>query len=251
MIKFFRKIRQKLLVENRFNKYLLYAIGEIVLVVIGILIALQINNWNQANKDKAFELKMLNEISKALQSDVSYLREHLIGYRTKESEKSIHYFEKALKKEKVYKDSLEYYFGWVNLGIVLKINEGPYQGLKSIGLDKVSNDSVRNKIQYLYDFLIPRNIDLIDLVEIKYTKKQNPLQESLLGETYYIIKNDSVKYKTKFHKDKFWETSKFIEFLYLGKNRYSYRRNALLNFANDLEGYKIIIDKEIKRLKYD
>ena len=47
MINFFRKIRQKLLTENKFSKYLLYAIGEIVLVVIGILIALQINNWNQ------------------------------------------------------------------------------------------------------------------------------------------------------------------------------------------------------------
>src|SRR5210317_1401641 len=46
MIKFFRKIRQKLLMENKTSKYLKYAIGEIILVVIGILIALQINNWN-------------------------------------------------------------------------------------------------------------------------------------------------------------------------------------------------------------
>lgn len=46
MVKFFRKIRQQLLTENKFSKYLLYAIGEIILVVIGILIALQINNWN-------------------------------------------------------------------------------------------------------------------------------------------------------------------------------------------------------------
>ncbi len=46
MIKFFREIRQRLLTENKFSKYLLYAIGEIILVVIGILIALQINNWN-------------------------------------------------------------------------------------------------------------------------------------------------------------------------------------------------------------
>ncbi|RNC87986.1 MAG: hypothetical protein ED556_02005 [Winogradskyella sp.] len=50
MIKFFRRIRQKLVVENRFSKYLIYALGEIVLVVIGILIALQINNWNENNK---------------------------------------------------------------------------------------------------------------------------------------------------------------------------------------------------------
>ena len=46
MIKFFRKIRQRLLTENKFSKYLLYAIGEIILVVVGILIALKINNWN-------------------------------------------------------------------------------------------------------------------------------------------------------------------------------------------------------------
>ena len=47
MIKFFRKIRQRLLSENKFSKYLFYAIGEIVLVVIGILIALQVNNKNE------------------------------------------------------------------------------------------------------------------------------------------------------------------------------------------------------------
>jgi len=50
MIKFFRKIRQQLLTENKFSKYLLYAIGEIVLVVIGILIALQIDNANEIKK---------------------------------------------------------------------------------------------------------------------------------------------------------------------------------------------------------
>jgi len=50
-MKIFRKIRQKFLVENKFRNYFIYAIGEIVLVVIGILIALQINNWNQAKED--------------------------------------------------------------------------------------------------------------------------------------------------------------------------------------------------------
>ncbi len=56
MIKFFRKIRQKLLAENKFSKYLIYAIGEIFLVVIGILIALSINNWNQ-NKNEQNKIK--------------------------------------------------------------------------------------------------------------------------------------------------------------------------------------------------
>ena len=52
MIAFFRKIRQRLLSENRFTKYLLYALGEIILVVIGILIALGISNWNESKKNR-------------------------------------------------------------------------------------------------------------------------------------------------------------------------------------------------------
>lgn len=68
MIKFFRKIRQKLLVENRFNKYMLYAIGEIVLVVIGILIALQINNWNE----QATEKSKINNYYKKISDEIDF-----------------------------------------------------------------------------------------------------------------------------------------------------------------------------------
>ena len=62
MIKIFRKIRQKMLIQNKFSKYALYAIGEIVLVVIGILIALQINNNNELSKARTKELNYLNNI---------------------------------------------------------------------------------------------------------------------------------------------------------------------------------------------
>jgi hypothetical protein len=58
MIKFFRKIRQNLVMQDKTSKYFKYAIGEITLVVIGILIALQINNWNENNNKK----KQLNNI---------------------------------------------------------------------------------------------------------------------------------------------------------------------------------------------
>jgi len=66
MIKFFRKIRQRLLSENKFNKYLVYAIGEIILVVIGILIALQINNANENAKENKVLKGYLQNISKNL-----------------------------------------------------------------------------------------------------------------------------------------------------------------------------------------
>ena len=50
MIKYFRKIRQKLLSDNLFRKYLLYAIGEIILLIVGILVALSTNTWNLNNR---------------------------------------------------------------------------------------------------------------------------------------------------------------------------------------------------------
>ncbi|MCJ7467209.1 MAG: DUF6090 family protein [Maribacter sp.] len=66
MIKFFRKIRQRLLTENKFSKYLIYAIGEIILVVVGILIALSVNNWNEkrksVNKGKEYFRLVYNDL---------------------------------------------------------------------------------------------------------------------------------------------------------------------------------------------
>ena len=69
MIKFFRKIRKKLLQQNKVGSYLKYAIGEILLVVIGILIALQINNANEAYKAKQSERVVLNNLVKDLRAD--------------------------------------------------------------------------------------------------------------------------------------------------------------------------------------
>jgi hypothetical protein len=74
MIKLFRNIRKNLLMENKTSKYLKYAIGEIILVVIGILIALQINNWNEKRKDKAQMRTNINSIKEELKSDVIEFR---------------------------------------------------------------------------------------------------------------------------------------------------------------------------------
>ena len=73
MIKFFRKIRQRLLSENKFSKYLIYAVGEIVLVVIGILIALQINNWNENRKAEINQLKYLNLLKQEALNNIQNL----------------------------------------------------------------------------------------------------------------------------------------------------------------------------------
>lgn len=72
MIKFFRKIRQQLVKENRLSKYFLYAFGEMVLVVVGILIALQIDNWNENRKLEVKTQNYYKQILEDLQKDKTF-----------------------------------------------------------------------------------------------------------------------------------------------------------------------------------
>ncbi len=101
MIKFFRKIRQKLLSENKFSEYLIYAIGEIVLVVIGILIALQINNWNQNRLNEDLEslyyerlLDDVREEEQILEATINYSKQ--VSFHAK---KAIAVFENSIDAE--------------------------------------------------------------------------------------------------------------------------------------------------------
>ncbi|MCK0178013.1 DUF6090 family protein [Flavobacteriaceae bacterium S0862] len=81
MIKLFRKIRQKLLAKNSFSKYLLYAIGEIVLVMFGILLALQVNNANEERKNRALESAYLSDIHQDFLENKSQFEERLQYFR--------------------------------------------------------------------------------------------------------------------------------------------------------------------------
>ncbi len=103
MIKFFRKIRQQMLTENKFSKYLLYAIGEIILVVIGILIALQINTWNEGRKLANQETLYLNRLLSDNQQDIISFSKSIKDLE--KGNKSIELFSEAFKN-KIISDSL-------------------------------------------------------------------------------------------------------------------------------------------------
>lgn len=97
MIKFFSKIRQSLLSEGKTRKYFKYAIGEIILVVFGILIALQINNWNESDNLAKKEVSMLINLRNDLVSDLINLKheDSLFAIREVNSAKGLELFYKA------------------------------------------------------------------------------------------------------------------------------------------------------------
>ena len=154
MITFFRKIRWRLAQDNKFLQYSRYAIGEIVLVVIGILIALYINNWNQSLNDRKFEKEMLMEVSNSLRSDQGYLE--MIERRNTAKEKGIQDMLQMIESGKTFPDSvLLNTYNQVTLRNSFAYNTGGYESIKSVGLDKISNEKVRAGLIELYESSLP------------------------------------------------------------------------------------------------
>lgn len=145
MFKFFRAVRLKLLENGRLKNYTLYAIGEIVLVVVGILIALQINNWNEGRKNSKKEELILQEMLAALTYDSLSMESYLM--RIDVSSKA----SKNLLAFPEYNDSLVKDFINSIASVVLVPKIAAFEQLKSTGLDIIKNDSLRQMIVTYYD----------------------------------------------------------------------------------------------------
>ena len=150
MLKIFRRIRQQLISENRFNKYILYAIGEIFLVLIGILLALAISDWNDARIDKQAEIRTLIELKKGILIDFD-----TITVKQAEVNKSIadlHFLQSLIKnKDYQYSKELDTLFGVVYGIRMLSPNSAFYEDLKATGLKLIKDESIRLQIVQLFE----------------------------------------------------------------------------------------------------
>jgi hypothetical protein len=152
MIPFFRKIRKKMADDNKPLKYMRYAIGEIVLVVIGILIALQINTWNEDRKSINAEFVVLTELKKNIEADVVELDSTLISinHRIRSTKIILQSFSSNYK----YHDSLSSHFGWAMVYDAMPFHTGAYESLKSSGSQLINDESLRFEISNYYYFVI-------------------------------------------------------------------------------------------------
>lgn len=146
----FRKIRKVLLSQNRFTKYLLYAIGEIVLVVIGILLALQINTWNQEKNNKKEEQFYLRKLQTNLVQDTVHLstRTRQLSYTLD----SLNSLEAQLRDEnlKEFKNENMFY-GLITL-FRIQPQTSTFDNLISTGkLELISNQSIVDSLFNYYN----------------------------------------------------------------------------------------------------
>ena len=148
MINFYRKKRKTLADENKALKYARYAFGEIALVVVGILIALNINNWNDHRKDKAYEQEILLLINQNLKSDSLSLSIELF-----KSKKAIELTDKLLEQVslKNYSDSLNFWMGEIISFERFKSQSSAFEVLKSKGIETISDNELQLALISYYD----------------------------------------------------------------------------------------------------
>ena len=139
-----------MLTENKFSKYLIYAIGEIILVVIGILIALSINNWNENRKLQNEELSLLLEVKSNLEVTLNnFKNDTLINTQNIIQLRKI---ERYIDEDLPYNTELDNAFGMFGQWQSPYPITTAYTTLKTKGLDIIANKSLRNKIVNMYEF---------------------------------------------------------------------------------------------------
>jgi hypothetical protein len=157
MLFLLRKTRRKLMQNNKTTTYLLYAIGEIILVVIGILVAVQIDSTYNDYQTKQLEIKYLKELRSNLLFDIKDIKFNIDFNQSRYNSNQI--VLEHLRKRLPYHDSLDFHLSNLLFSTRSLPNMGAYESLKSKGLEIISNDTLRSEITKMYSFSYHNVID--------------------------------------------------------------------------------------------
>ncbi len=239
MIKFFRKIRQNLLMENKTGKYLKYAIGEIALVVIGILIALQINNWNENRKNSNKETTVLANIHKEFKQNQKQLDSIVILHRISysNSAKIIKLFPIKSKLEPKILDSLSVQLLLSYGGVTFNPSQTSINALASTStFDIIKSETLR-------DLLISWN-DLITDYQEEELRSRNYLFDHYES---YLSKHFDWNYNFKDERNNF-NALQTLEFEYIIKNNHELVNQILIS-SGELQKVQETLDNIIELSK--
>jgi len=237
MIKFFRNIRKTLLAEGKTSKYLKYAIGEIILVVIGILLALQISEWNTTYKRHKLESQLLQDIHKEFVENSEQLKlvksYHLISYEATQKLLNLMPIDLAI----IQIDSIvvlldNTYYNWTFNPQQTTINSL----INTSSFDLISNVELRKLLQNWTDIYLDYSEE-----EIISRNQVNNFYRPFMSKYYetYLIKN-----RRPFNEIN-WDFLQNIEF----KNLVGGRHSDLEDILNELEDLNKVIDKIIELTK--
>tara|TARA_R110002072_G_scaffold295126_1_gene465834 strand:- start:179 stop:883 length:705 start_codon:yes stop_codon:yes gene_type:complete len=233
--------------ENKTGKYFKYAIGEIVLVVIGILIALQINNWNEGRKANKKESLILNELLNSINKDLQIYEDFLIP-RIERKESGLDSLQAYIFDYKIIQDSLflDYY---TNLGqdVYMRFDNGPYEALKSNSLDIISNDSLRTEINNAYTVELPIysffSNDLYDENKTEISELEHRFLK--LKRVYHKDGRKHIHFDLKV--DDILNNQDFLWVFDLERRKYQEYKSRLKQIKTTLLELKTMIEKELEK----
>lgn len=220
MITFFRRIRQSLLKQNKVKRYTLYALGEISLVVIGIIIAVNINNWNEQQKVRTQELKTLAELKSALQADLVDIKFNVNWHES--ARNACEVILEVIDKKTPYNDSLANHFGSMTRFSQFLPALSTYEAIKVSGLVLISNDSLRLAVAHYYE-----NDIKFALGTEAINRSLLPMNMELYRKHFYV--NALLNYATPKNYNALVNDDEFISYLYETKG---FRRNEVELFQD-------------------
>lgn len=218
------------------GKYFKYAIGEIILVVIGILIALSINNWNEARKSNVFEKEILTQVQANLVKDKLTLEEISSNFQ-KAINSSNKILESAWSQQDI--DSLQFWLADIIQFDRFQPLTNAYEVLKSKGLDQIKNKQLRFLLGTYYDDEAKRAINAIGDIE-----------ETFKNDWIPIIREEAIDMKFKnyvFLKDikLFTEESAAKNLLRINRDNFGGGKNNINQTITTIDEIQSIITKEL------
>jgi hypothetical protein len=257
VLNFFRRIRRNLANQNKFVQYSRYAIGEIVLVVIGILIALQINNWNEQRKERIQEKIFIKRFEVELNTNLENILTAISLNKSR-----IHRAEfllRTIDKPQLAADSSSYFMksiehaSYTNIPL---ISDNAFEELKSSGnLSLISNEALRAALQKYYSWTSSEGQYnfLQQDIQLNYSHlKQGVFTTSQVIDMgdYYITKNYSaIEAKETF--ERMLNKPEFLEFIpYVIQNKLMAEK-SYDDIYNQAKALKILLKAELDKQNDD
>jgi len=159
--------------KNKTGKYLKYAIGEIILVVLGILIALSINNWNEIRKEQLVEIEILEGIRADILKDTIDINFNIRSYENA-VEQNKNLVDYLIKKGELNSAFIDLLWENSNSDLILTLHNSYFSEAKQKGLSIISNNPLREEINRLYEF------DYINLLTIENEYKRYKKYDELV-----------------------------------------------------------------------
>ena len=251
MIQFFRRIRQQLLTENKFSKYLLYAIGEIFLVVIGILIALQINTWNEHEKLKSTEHQYLLALKEEFNFNKAELK-RIVNRNSKNADNALKIVNNmGPERPEITEEELGFLMtSSLSIEIQFEPNQGVLDEIISSGkLGMFSSDELKFALSSWNGLLLKARLQEKELQRLRYITIDIVRNEANLRKVLGpILESKGIK-QTKFKKGNL-HLLKSLSFeghmTGIITMSLSLNNNDYLNFSKEIDRILLLIDDELK-----